>query len=253
MLGTRTPPVDGGCTAYTRPTVADSTDAQLRLQNIALEHAELVARRSMSWAEATNRATMFMTVVGAAVVGLALFAQVREDSLPLLALVILSVVLVIGLTTFLRIGQLDDEDMRLIQGLNRLRHMRLELDPGLAPFLVTSPHDDFDSVIKAYGPVGASWLSGFATLAVLLLIVNSVLVGVVGGLVAANVRAEGWVAVLVGIVSAVGFAVASAFWFYRAISRVVARFEAVVPAPRSKPTPDHVTGTRPVREDPPQP
>jgi len=45
-------------------------DPQIRLQNIALEHAELLSRRSMSWAEATNRTTMFMTVVGAAVVGL---------------------------------------------------------------------------------------------------------------------------------------------------------------------------------------
>jgi len=214
---------------------ADTVDPQIRLQNIALEHAELSARRSMCWGEATNRTTMFLTVVGAGVVGLALFAQTGAASncLALLALLILSVVTVIGLTTFVRVTQLDDEDMRLVQGLNRLRHARLELDPGLAPFLVTSPHDDFESVLQAYGSTDASWTSGFATLAVLTLIINCVLVGVIGGLIAVNVGIGGAWGVIVGLVAAVAFAVGLTIWFFRKVARYAARFVALVPAPRA--------------------
>ncbi len=191
-----------------------------------------MARRSMSWSESTNRTTMFMTVVGAAVVGLALLAQASGvESLGLLALLVLSIVLLIGLTTFMRLTQLDEEDMRLVQGLNRLRHVRLELDPGLAPFLVTSPHDDFASVLKAYGPVDASLISGFATLAVAVLIVDCVLFGVVGGLVAVNLGADAAISVIVGIAAAVAFTVAVSVWFFRAIDRFATRLVSVVPAP----------------------
>jgi hypothetical protein len=207
-------------------------DPHIRLQNIALEHAELIARRSMSWSESTNRTTMFLTVVGAAVVGLALFAQASgpDGGLALLALLILSVVLLIGLTTFARLTQLDDEDMRLVQGLNRLRHMRLELDPSLQPYLVTSRHDDFQSVLRAYGPADASFVSGFATLAVLVLIVNCVLVAVVGGLIAVQLGADATLSVLTGVVGAIGFAVAVGLWFLRAIRDLAARFVSLVPA-----------------------
>src|SRR5918995_2475172 len=161
-------------------------DPNIRLQNIALEHAELMSRRAMSWAESTNRTTMFMTVVGAAVVGLALLAQtgIHLDSIALMATLIFAVVLLIGLTTLLRIGQLDEHDMHWIQGLNRLRMLRLELDPGLEPYLVTSTYDDFDSVLEAYTTKHESPAYAFGTLLVMLVIVNAVLVGVLGGLVA---------------------------------------------------------------------
>ncbi|CAN5727120.1 hypothetical protein BH23CHL7_BH23CHL7_09360 [soil metagenome] len=208
-------------------------DPQIRLQNIALEHAELMARRSMSWSESTNRTTMFMTVVGAAVVGLALFAQVAgaQGSVPILALLILSVVLAIGLTTFARFAQLDDEDMRKVQGLNRLRHMRLELDPELEPYLVTSRYDDFESVLDAYGARDRSFAGGLATLAVMLAVVNSVLIGVVSGLVVVNVGGDGAIAVVAGVIAAFAFVAATAMWFLRAINRTAGRFVTLVPAP----------------------
>jgi hypothetical protein len=42
-------------------------DPSIRIQNIAIEAAELQARRQMCWSEIANRATMFMTIVGATV------------------------------------------------------------------------------------------------------------------------------------------------------------------------------------------
>jgi hypothetical protein len=207
-------------------------DPHIRLQNIALEHAELMARRSMSWSESTNRTTMFLGVVGAAVVGLALLAQatgVRD--LALLGLLILSIVLLVGLTTLMRLVHLDEEDMRWVQGLNRLRHLRLELDPGLAPYLVTTPYDDFDSVLGAYGPEDSSWTHSLATLVVMVLVLNSVLVAAVAALIAVNLGTDSTVAVVVGLVAAVGFAVLVSVWSYRLISTAATRFRSVTPAP----------------------
>jgi hypothetical protein len=208
-------------------------DPNIRLQNIALEHAELLGRRSMSWAESTNRTTMFMSILGAAVVGLALFAQtgVAGGSIALLALVLMSVVLLVGLTTLLRIGELDEHDMRWIQGLNRLRSLRLELDPGLAPYLVTSPHDDFKSVLEAYAVAGASPAYAFGTLLALLVTVNAVLAGVVGGLVAANLAADAVTVVAVAIAAAIGFLVATGLAMYRSVRAFPARLVSLVPAP----------------------
>jgi len=225
--------------------MATSVDPQLRLQNIALEHAELVARRSMNWSETANRTTMFMSVLGAAVVGLALFAQVSGvEGVRLLALVILAVVLVVGITTAVRLSQLDVEDMHLIQGLNRLRHMRLELDPGLSPYLVTSPHDDFDSILRTYAPDNAPAANGSATLVVLVLIVNAVLFGVVGGLVAVNLGADATISLVVGAIAFVGLLVAAAVWFARTFRTFSTSFVSLVPAHFETPSPDAVGTTK---------
>jgi hypothetical protein len=210
-------------------------DPQLRFQNIALEHSELVARRSMSWAESTNRTTMFMTVVSAAVVGLALFAQtgIAGRSMALLALLILSVVLAIGVTTVLRIGQLDELDMRWIQGLNRLRAVRLEMDPSLEPYIVTSANDDFDSVIGEYVTEGQSPAYAFGTLMALLLVVNAMLVGVIGGLLPAVVLADGYdglVSVATGVIATTFFTITSGLAVYRSTLSYSSRVKSIVPA-----------------------
>ena len=208
---------------------------EIRLQNISLEHAELTARRAMSWAESTNRTTMFMAVAGAAVVAIALFAQtgVTGGSMALLALIISSVVLLVGLTTLLRVAQLDEEDMRWIQGLNRLRSLRLELDPGLAPYLVTSQYDDFESVLEAYTTDHASRAYAFGTLVVLLLAVNCVLVGFVGGLVAVTLGGDLTSSVVAAAVAVIGFLVGTSIWMYRGVRQMPHRLVSLIPAPRS--------------------
>ena len=229
-------------------------DAHIRLQNMALEHAELVARRSMSWSESTNRTNMFMTVVTGAVVGLALFGQtgITGRGMALLAVLILAVVVLIGITTALRIGQLDELDMRWIQGLNRLRALRLELDPGLARYLVTSAHDDFGSVLEEYTTENASPAYAFGTLLAMLLVVNSMLVGVIGGLVPATFLAEGYdaaISVVAGVVATVLFVAAVGLWTYRLTRDFPARLVTVVPARRQAGSAVHSDPTTAVLDD----
>ena len=113
--------------------MGDSVDPQIRLQNIALETAELQAQRQMSWTEVTNRASYFMTIVGASVFGLALIGNATDFGYEFLivALLVLPVLLFVGISSLGRMGELDENDWRLIQGLNRLRRLRVELDPDL--------------------------------------------------------------------------------------------------------------------------
>jgi hypothetical protein len=128
-------------------------DPQIRIQNIAIEAAELQARRQMCWTETSNRASMFMNIVGATVFGLALVGNATDfnrDFL-LLTLLILPVLLFAGVSTLGRMSELERQDGDLVQGLNRLRHLRVELDPSIEPYLVTSTHDDAASLLAAYG------------------------------------------------------------------------------------------------------
>jgi hypothetical protein len=117
-----------------------------------------LATRSMTWNEVFSRASMFVTVLSAAAVALALVAQVtafgsgfRLFALLVFALLALPVVLLVGLGTVLRLGAANTEDFALVIGMNRLRHSYLELAPELEPYFVTAHHDDEASIMQSYG------------------------------------------------------------------------------------------------------
>jgi hypothetical protein len=126
----------------------------VRVQILATEHWSLLATRTMSWNEAFSRATMFLTVLSAAVVALALAAQATGfgPDFRLFALVVLPVVLLVGLGTFSRLGHINQEDFWLVAGMNRLRHAYLELAPELEPYFVTGHDDDLTGIALTYTP-----------------------------------------------------------------------------------------------------
>ena len=139
----------------TLPTLSDRsgvTDA-VRTQILATEHWSLLATRSMTWNEIFSRASMFITVLSAAVVALALVAQATAfgSGFRLFALLVLPVVLLVGLATFLRLGDANTDDFGLVLGMNRLRHAYLELAPELEPYFVTGRHDDMAGLTQSYG------------------------------------------------------------------------------------------------------
>jgi hypothetical protein len=76
------------------------TDA-VRAQILATEHWSLLATRSMTWNEVFSRASMFITVLSAAVVALALVAQATAfaSGFRLFALLVLPVVWVTPIRT----------------------------------------------------------------------------------------------------------------------------------------------------------
>ena len=71
---------------------------------LATEHWSLLAARSLIWNEAMSRATVFLTVLSASIIALALLADATGfgPQTTTLALVLLPVVLLLGIATWCR-------------------------------------------------------------------------------------------------------------------------------------------------------
>jgi hypothetical protein len=139
-----TPPVPGDETASARA---------LRIQILATEHWSLLATRSLSWNESFARAGMFLTLLSGATVALALVAQATSfgDGFVLFALLILPVVLFVGLATYVRLLEINNEDYVWVRGMNRLRGAYLETAPELAKYFVSGTTEDAAGIFQTFG------------------------------------------------------------------------------------------------------
>ncbi|HEV8192630.1 MAG TPA: hypothetical protein VGP82_14285 [Ktedonobacterales bacterium] len=196
------------------------TDA-VRTQILATEHWSLLATRSMTWNEIFSRASMFITVLSAAVVTLALVAQATAfgPGFRLFALLVLPVVLLVGLATLIRLGDANTDDFWLVTGMNRLRHAYLELAPELEPYFVTEHHDDEASIMQSYGLNARLRVSRVvAGTPNLVAAINIVVVGVLAALIAATLGAPDAVNLVVGVVAALVATVGFGTLAYRSIT-----------------------------------
>ena len=189
------------------------TDA-VRTQILATEHWSLLATRGMTWNEVFSRASMFITVLSASVVAIALVAQVTAfgTGFRLFALLVLPVVLLVGLATLIRLSDANIDDLGLVAGMNRLRHAYLELAPELEPYFLTGRNDDQEGIMQTYGWNARPRLSRFlAGTPNLVAAINVVVFGVFAALIAQTVGAPDMTAAAVGIIAALvavfGFAI----------------------------------------------
>ena len=177
----------------------------MRVQVLATEHWSLLATRGMTWNEIFSRASMFITVLSAAVVALALVAQATAfgPGFRTFALLVLPVVLLVGITTTLRLGAANTEDFGLVVGMNRLRHAYLELAPDLEPYFVTAHHDDLASITQSFG-LGARMSFGryLAGTPNLVAAITVVVFGAFAALVAQTLGASDAVALVAGLLAA---------------------------------------------------
>lgn len=186
---------------------SDDVPVAVRIQILATEHWSLLATRSMTWGEVFSRAGIFLTVVSASVVALALVAQATDfgDGFYVFALLVLPIVLVLGVGTLVRLGDALTEDVRLVFGMNRLRHAYLEIAPELEPYFVTSHYDDEEGVLETLGPAARVRPSRFlSSTPVVVGLIDAVLAGILAGLVARVVDAG--VAPSIALGAAVGLA-----------------------------------------------
>ena len=111
---------------------------------LATEHWSLLGSRSLIWNEAMSRTTVFLSVLSAAIIALALLADATGfgSQTTTLALVLLPVVLFLGIATHLRLVAINGEEIELVLAMNRLRHAYLAIAPGLEPYFTTGHHDD---------------------------------------------------------------------------------------------------------------
>jgi hypothetical protein len=119
---------------------------------LATEHWSLLAARSLIWNEAQSRATVFLTVLSASIIALALLADATGfgAQTTTLALVLLPVVFLLGIAAYARLVQINTEEFQLVLAMNRLRHAYLQIEPGLERYLTTGHHDDERGVIATY-------------------------------------------------------------------------------------------------------
>lgn len=200
-----------------------------RIQILATEHWNLLATRSLSWSESFSRATMFLTVLSGAVVALALVAQATEfgEGFVLFALLVLPVVLFVGGTTYVRLVEVNNEDVHWVYGMNRLRHAYMDMEPELEPYFVTGVTEDDAAITQTYGShfTGSALSHALVTTPATIAFVNAMIAAVLGVVALMEVQMEMVPAVVVGAVLFVA-ACALQIWFNRHSAAVYQREHA---------------------------
>ena len=186
-------------------TAAETTETNRRAQLLSTEHWSLLATRSMSWNEAFARTGMFLSTLSAATVALALAGPAMQfgSAFPLFALVVLSVTLFLGLATYVRLVQVNNEDLYWVAGMNVIRNAYTQLSPGIERDFVTGHGLDAEGMARTYAAVDVTssvspWHMLVTTPAVVA-VISSAIAGVMAGLVAAQLSMSLEVAVAVGI------------------------------------------------------
>ncbi len=182
---------DPGDPGQSTPTGNPSSGAGISdpraLTILTTEHWNLLTARSLVYNEAFARSGMFLSFLSASLVVLGLISTATgfSDAFLVVASAFLALDLFVGFATLGRIVAASDEDLRYLQGMNRLRHAYLEMVPGIEKYFITSQYDDFASVAAFYGPIGSGMvrgvLHGFTTAPGMIGVICS---AVAGGLVA---------------------------------------------------------------------
>jgi len=216
------PPSAG--TASEAPT--ESSPAR-RASFLATEHWSLLATRSMSWNESFARTGMFLTSLSTATVSLALVGSATSfgPEFIVFALIVLAVTLFLGVATFVRLVQVNNEDLYWVAGMNRLRGQYAKLEPGIEDEFVTGTTLDAPGFAQSYAAInvtGTSFLHSFVTTPGMVGLVCSVLAGVIAGLLTLRVMPMG-PAIGVGLAVVVGAAVLCVIYAGRDNQAYVAR------------------------------
>ncbi|HET8785034.1 MAG TPA: hypothetical protein VFM38_05320 [Candidatus Limnocylindrales bacterium] len=190
------------------PTPTNAEDQARRTQLLTTEHWSLLATRSMSWNEAFSRTATFLSTLSAGTVALALAgpAMAFGSAFALVAVVILSVILFLGVATFVRLTQVNNEDLYWVYGMNRLRGAYARMVPGIEHEFITGHTVDTIGFARTFGAVDVtsspSILHTLITTPAIVGVISSVVFGVIVGLVATQLVSSEIVAVASGIVGA---------------------------------------------------
>jgi hypothetical protein len=192
------------------PLVPPSVRAQL----LATEHWSLLASRSTTQSEVLTRINMFLTLVSAGLVSLALVGQATgfSEAFVVFAITVLGFIGVVGVLTQIRVINVGMEDLMYVLAMNRLRGAYIELDPGVAPFLMSSPYDDETGANRTYYFLGGrSELSHVAGSSMIFItVVNAALGGLLVAIIAGAMTAPLPVVVPIGVLYGLAYFFVSA-------------------------------------------
>jgi hypothetical protein len=203
---------EGPLPSHTRPAGGEPApeppprdDEARRAQFLATEHWSLLATRSMSWNEAFSRTSMFLSTLSAATVALALAGPAMSfgTAFALFALVVLSVTLFLGVATYVRLVQVNNEDLLWVFGMNRLRGAYSRIVPGIEQEFIAGWTNDARGVARTFGAVDVtsnpSPLHAFLTTPAVVGVISSAIAGVLAGLVAVQLGMVLEAAIVIGI------------------------------------------------------
>jgi hypothetical protein len=151
------------------------------LQILTTEHWSLLSTRTLGYQEMLGRTTIFIAALSGSVVALALLAQATHFGHQVLysALLLISVMLFLGLATFVRSVAINSDDARWVTGMNLLRSAYLKMVPELEPFFVTG-HDPKTSPRSLHHGSRQRFVNlaqSLTTTSSVVAILNSVLIG----------------------------------------------------------------------------
>lgn len=207
----------------------------LRAQLLATEHAGLLAARSTAQSEVLTRISIFLTLFSASLVSIAFVGQATEfgDLFGPSAIAVFVIVVIVGQLTQLRVVSIGIEDLMYVLALNRIRSGWLQLDPGVAPYLMTSPHDDRAGSTRTYDFFGmrSPLVQVGGSSMMLIMVVNSMLLGLLAAAICLTVGAPRWLIIALGALVAIAFCVTSAMRGQRTYMAVWKQFEPLNPTP----------------------
>jgi hypothetical protein len=181
-------------------TVPDPREAQF----LATEHWSLLATRSLSWSEAFSRSGMFLSTLSAATVALALVGPATSfgPEFIVFALVILSVTLFLGVATFVRLTQVNNEDLYWVAGMNRLRADYARLVPGIEAAFFSGWTLDPPGISRTFAAIDVSRPSPLH-----MLVTTPAVVGIISAAIAGVMAGLASIQISMGMAPAVGLGV----------------------------------------------
>jgi hypothetical protein len=217
-------------------TQRGEVSAALRLQILSTEHWSLLTTRSQTWSESFARAQMFLSVLSANVIALALVAQTSllSTGFTTFALVLLPVVLFLGLATYLRLVSVNHDEHRWVRGMNRIRAGYLELAPELERYFVTSHHDDERGILATAGWKSGPTLYGYITTPAMVGVIDAVVAGVITFIGASALGLEDRFAAVLSVVVAVVWNLGLSLYAVRASRREFESSSAISPSPEAR-------------------
>ncbi len=207
------------------------------LQILSTEHWSLLSARSLGYTEAMSRTSIFVAALSGAIVALALVAQATDfgDEFVAFSLVLLPVVFFLGITTIIRIGQVNFEDAVWVQGMNRIRHAYLELAPELEPYFVTSTFDDDRGVLASLAmPNVVPRYQAFVAIPGTIAVLDAVVAAATAGIATLALDLRTAVAIGVGIVVFVVTLACFVVWGVRTVMRYRVGLTVRFPSPSTE-------------------
>ena len=184
-------------------SLPDPPSPAVRAQILATEHWSLLGTRGTLWSEVMSRITIHLTVVSASLVVLALVAQASGFGTPftVLSIGLASAALILGTLTGVRVMNASHDDSALILGMNRIRAAYVDIDPGVADYLVTSWEGGREGLMQTYtmGLPRSTLSHVLGSTSMFVNVVNALVAGTLGALISEAAGASTAVVAVVGV------------------------------------------------------